>query len=131
LNAIKRTERGWAGHFILGDRCLFRRNTLLEYDNQKIVVSTVGCCLDYRNEGFTNKREFIEIGYNRYYETMAFHSDLNDTVYFDIDVTKQVDFSSKWSIEEITDTSDLEANQMHEAVVDEISQRLLNGVIFL
>jgi len=62
---------------------------------------------------------------------MAFHSDLNDTVYFDIDVTKQVDFSSKWSIEEITDTSDLEANQMHEAVVDEISQRLLSGVIFL
>ena len=117
MNTVKRTERGCAGYFIPGERCLFRRNTLLEYDDQKIVVST--------------KRKFIEMGHKRHYETMAFHSDLNDTVYFDIDVTRPVDFSSKWSIEDITDTSDLDANQMHEVVVDEISERMLNGVILL
>lgn len=127
MSKVKRTERGWAGHFILSDRCLFRRNTLLKYKDQKIVVSTVGCCLDVHSS--EEDRKFIEIGHDRYYETMAFHSILSDTVYFDIDVEKTVNFSSKCAIKAMTYTSDLEANEMHEAVVAEITDKLINNTV--
>ncbi len=65
--AIKRTERGWAGHFICGDRCRFRRNTLLEFGDVRIIVSTVGAMyVDGKLDS---------IGVDRYYETMAFHAE--------------------------------------------------------
>ena len=67
---VKRTERGWAGHFICAENCQFRRNTLLEYGDRKWVISTVGRLLttDYK----TKKLKFDTIGAgNRYYETMA------------------------------------------------------------
>ena len=35
-------ERGWAGHWICGSRCNYHRNTLISFNNKKIVVSTIG-----------------------------------------------------------------------------------------
>ncbi len=122
--AIRRYERGWAGHFICAARCKFRRNTLLECGAVRIVVSTVGAMEDYSREG-----EFDSVGLNRYYETMAFHA-MKDGCYWDADVTRRVCFEANWALEKITDTSDEEANAMHEAVVEEIAGKLSRGEKF-
>lgn len=124
---VKRTERGWAGHFIGASSCLFRRNTLLECGDERIVVSTVGA---YK---YGNKVE--QIGYNRYYETMAFEARF-DGNYWEADVTKEITFESERGIygttfSELPDDVDNKADQMHETVVEELmksmSERAKNG----
>ena len=117
---VLRTERGWAGHFICANSCWFRRNTLLAFNDIKIVVSTVGLM---ERDG-----KFEMIGYNRHFETMAFHSEQTDTRYYDADVSKQVYFDSEWAISE--QDADDKANEMHEAVVLEITNKLLAGETF-
>ena len=112
----KITERGWAGHFICADRCRFRRNTLIDFGKKKIVVSTVGVMLLNRDD-----KKFGEIGLNRHYETMAFKAK-KDGAYWDADVTKEVRFESKWRIEKLSDSSDNEANEMHDNVVKELAK---------
>lgn len=119
---VKRTERGWAGHFICADRCRFRRNTLLEYGRKKIVISTVGLMVSRKDE-----KSFEEVGHNRYFETLAFHADPNDKRYHDIDVSKEISFDSPWSISEID--ADDKANDMHEKVVAELTRKLMSGVL--
>jgi len=118
-NDVLRQERGWVGHFI-ANRSRFRRNTLLTYNDIRIVVSTVGAMV------YIDRFETIE--FNRYYETMAFHSDPTDKRYYDADVRKQIYFDSKRAITE--PDADDEANEMHETVVTEITNRLLAGDIF-
>lgn len=113
---VKVTERGWPGHFIAARACIFRRNTLLEGDKgAAIVVSTVGYLRD--SDGSVR-----EIGYDRYYETMAFVA--KDGGYRDADVSLGVQFDGKWSIckaEMKNPLVDLIANKMHEDAVTEIS----------
>jgi hypothetical protein len=125
---VKRIERGWAGHFICADRCLFRRNTLLQFGKKKVVVSTVGNML------LENKKLAEEIGYDRYYETMSFMAD--DSVYSDADVSNQVypSMDIKWSIskkemEAKEEQIDNIANEMHENYVKAIENMLINGEI--
>jgi len=117
-NNVKRTERGWAGHFICSNRCRFRRNTLLEYRDIKIVVSSVGLMVS------DGSHSFDMIGSERYYETMAFHADRDDTRFYDIDVTREVIFKSPWQIGEVD--ADDRANDMHEAVVAEIREMMID-----
>lgn len=94
----------------------------MEYNDIKIVVSTVGAMERSNGNGFET------IGHNRYFETMAFYSNLEDTRYYDIDVSKQISFDSEWAISEID--ADDKANEMHDAVVEEISAKLLSGYVF-
>ena len=128
---IKRTERGWAGHFICAQDCTFKRNTLLQYGKKYIVVSTVGWMRRKGANGVYHQPE--EIGVDRYYETMSFYSDDGDDIYHDADVTKEIYTSdAKWSInkkeiETYKDTIDNVADKMHEDYVSQISQMLIDG----
>lgn len=123
LKEVTRTERGRAWHFICSDRCKFRRNTLLECGDVKIIVSTVGAMYD-------NKGELEEIGLDRHYETMAFHVDPDSGEYKDMDVHRPVWFDSPWTLKWHKDGYvDNEANDMHEAVVKELTEKLMKGAV--
>ena len=118
---VKRTERGWAGHFICSDKCKFRRNTLLECGDVKVVVSSVGAMYV---DG-----ELTEVGPGRHYETMAFYVDETSGDYKDADVGEEIWFDSPWAMKWHKDGYiDNEANDMHEAVVDELARKLEEGV---
>lgn len=119
-NEIKTTERGWAGHFICSADCRFRRNTLVEYKDIKIVVSTVGALFTFG--------QIDTVGHNRYYETMAFHSDVNDTKYHDIDDKKGVELGCEWCIDHFNEDTDNKANEMHDNAVKWICEQLEKGV---
>lgn len=114
---IKRTERGWAGHFCCSRNCIFHRNTLLEKGNIRIVVSTVGAMI------LNTDKKYTEIGIGRYYETMAFHAK-KDGIYWDADVSNQITFDSNWTVDKISENADKKANDMHEKIVDELSNKL-------
>lgn len=133
MTKVKRTERGWAGHYICSADCRFRRNTLLEYNDKKWIVSTVGRQVA-RNEilPYCKKGDVISIGYQRWYETMAFEAIDNDG-YLDADVTKEIGFTSDWNIwgenwtdvlERYNNLPDLAADEMHEKVVKELMERI-------
>ena len=129
MSRVKRTERGWVGHFICGYRCLFRRNTLLELDEKAIIVSTIGNMLKDMKDP---SKGVDEVGLDRYFETMAFEARENGA-YIDIDVDNPVEFESKWCIgkeEWLQDGVDNRANEMHETVVSEITEKLENGRMF-
>ena len=118
---VKRTERGWAGHLISSYRCEYHRNTLLEYNGMKVVVSTVGRMLD----DMTN-RTYRHLGYDRYFETMAFLAKEDDK-YNDADETRQVSCDSNWCLP--SPYMEFEADAMHEDVVKELSKRLVDGTL--
>ena len=125
---VTRTERGWHGHFICADSCQFSRNTLLhrEDDNTRIVVSTIGAMLRPIPNG-----QYQTIGCDRTYETMAFHAK-QEGIYWDIDSSHTVEFDAEWCVAPkgkklIQPEDDMRANEMHEAVVSEIMQALVDG----
>lgn len=114
---VKKTERGWAGHFICSHYCRFRRNTLIEYGDKRWIVSTVG------NMVSPPIYEILPIGeLYRYYETMAFEAKMQDG-YWEANVKKEIPFNSRWAI--LKKLADDEANKMHEAVVKELSKKII------
>lgn len=124
---IKVTERGYPGHFICGYRCVFHRNTLLELNEKRIVVSTVGRLLPFDlRELNKDDFRFESLGWHRYYETMAFKAIYKEP-YFEADTSKPISFKSPWSIKECDYTTDYQADIMHENVVKELSERLLKN----
>ena len=117
--SIVRSERGWGAHYCCANLCYFRRNTLVEKDEIRIVISTVGNMIsNYITE---------KISGDRYYETMVFHAKLVQDIYWDADIQKPITFNSQWRITKLKFTSDMEANIMHENVVSEIIEGLKNG----
>lgn len=126
---VKRTERGWAGHFICANRCRFRRNTLLEGGGFRIVVSSVGLMEKWIGDPRQDKnvRGFEEVGINRHYETLVFYAEPPPSRYFDADVTREIAVSAPWCIKNID--ADDKANEMHDAVVEEMIERMSNGKV--
>ena len=132
-STIQRTERGWAGHFSSADSCLFRRNTLLECEDTRIVVSTVGLFRTSKRYSFLRSRNgFLPINKeyhadpedDRHFETKAFHA-VFDGRYWDADFSREISFESPWCISDANAND--RANDQHEAVVSEISARLASG----
>lgn len=121
---IIRTERGWAAHFCCAQWCRFRRNTLLEHGDSRVVISSVG---DYHRpiHGEETKGP-EEVGLDRYYETMAFEA-MREAPYWEADIGEQLSFESEWALEEHGRGSDLPANAMHEAVVAECIKKMHRG----
>jgi hypothetical protein len=119
-NPVVRTERGWPGHFICADRCMFRRNTLLECGETRIIVSTVGSYTPPKPKGV---KITAEIGMGRFYETMAFRATWDGT-YWDTDIDHPVQFNSPWTVNRLDYKTDEEANVMHEVVVEELTRQL-------
>lgn len=121
---VKITERGWGGHFICADKCLFRRNTLLECGDTKIIVSTVGNMMVTQG----SRCEQVTIGPDRFYETMAFRAK-QDGYYLDADVSEPIEIESKTEIDYIGNGSDNAANEMHDAACRELIEKIAKGGI--
>lgn len=125
MSNVKRTERGWPGHYILSDRCVYHRNTLLECGEQKIVVSSVG---NLRTDLESKKMETIG-AFGRYYETMVFETEQNGP-YIDADGAKECGYFRGLNYdnpESIPYNVDNMADEMHESVVAEVIADMENG----
>ena len=121
---VKRIERGWGGHFIGSDKCLFRRNTLISCRDANIVVSTIGMWLS--NNIARTAYIYRPFADGHYYETKAFHSKASDTRYHDADIEREVYIESTNKLYYIADD---DANNMHEMVVEELIIKLKEGVL--
>ncbi len=116
---IKRTERGWGGHYICALRCRFRRNTLLEYKDTKIVISTVGLKMSLNDKTIF---EPVDETKNSYFETKVFYTDPKCKRWHDADISNEIKVVNECYICSID--ADDKANKMHENVVNEIIQRI-------
>lgn len=122
------TYRGWAGHFICASRCLFRLNTLIEVGEVRVVVSTVGLLEDQRSDFQGAYGRFMEIGYERHFETMAFHAKFVRNKFWDADVKREIEVPGVWSFSNID--SELEANANHVRIVEELAAKMEAGATF-
>lgn len=120
---VKRTERGWHGHFDKSDKCLFSRNTLLETGDIRYVISTLGAYCPEEPEAGCEK-----INPHGYYETLIFEAKQNE-VYWDIDSEKQLinPAGIPWYLEFMNFNADKDANEMHEETVTAVSSILEKG----
>lgn len=124
MNEVKRTDRGWAGHLCVANSCRYHRNTLLEFGDKKIVISTVG---HYVN----SDRKIDTIGLNRWYETMCFEG-IEENGYIEADIHNEIPIDQEWGIwgdswQEVLDKYPLvdnQADKMHESIVAEMIEKI-------
>lgn len=117
IMVVRIKERGYAGHFCASQSCSFRRNTLIEYGDKRIVVSTVG---NYRS---ALNGEIDEIGCDRHYETMAFEA-IFQYPYWEADIGKNVYIDAPCSLKGVEHDSDFKADEMHDAAVKELAYKI-------
>ena len=121
-NKVTKRERGWPGHFIGGHDCTYTRNTLLTYNDIKIVVSSVGM---YHPVSAGDKFDTLNSAQS-YYETMAFHAD-PDSPHSDADISRQICIEHGAFIKKIEWMSNVRADEMHEKAVEEVTNKLISG----
>jgi hypothetical protein len=119
---VKVTYLGWPGHYCASRYCVFHLNTLIEYGEKRFVVSTVGNQWEQKGDMFRT----IPIGCSHYYETMAFPAVLRDR-YWEAETSSSIKLSGVATTNAHDYHSDIKAQAMHEAIVQEIIGRLLQG----
>lgn len=124
MEDIKITERGWCGYLKGYADCLFRRNTLIEYRDKKVVVATLGNYIDWLNE------EVSPVKDSMWYVTIAGYATKNEG-YWDMDPQRRIKINGRHYItgtfDELLATYeciDETANDMHEAIVVEMMDRI-------
>jgi len=117
---VKRTERGWLP---IGDTRILRfvRNTLLESGEVKIVVLTRGENLEMLLPG-------LPLDFERFYLTEV-HPRQNFHMSADwMQISqREIQFYGPCSVDYYYTTSCCVASELHESIVDEITQRMLAG----
>lgn len=119
---IKIQERGWPSHFNGVRWCLFKRNTLIEYDGVSIVVSTVGRMWKDTPSG----AQFMRLScHNNYFETIVFFTD--NTKFKDADVGKDIIYEEHYV--GVAVDEEILVNEMHDKIVNLMVQKLINNEI--
>jgi hypothetical protein len=115
------TERGYSAHFCLSERCRFVRNTLLEYGDNKLIVSTVG-----RMRSLDDKK-YERTNASAYYETMVFKAVYIEP-YWEIDPLSElyIDGVPRELTEDICHESDFKADLIHDNMVNHIKTNMEN-----
>lgn len=108
---MKITERGWAGHHCCSKDCQFRRNTLVEHESDKVVVSTVGLLIDPLYKKDHNRQKYIKVNSSSYFESLIFRAKDNDE-YNDADYSQQLIVEG--SVAGVVDLDEIAANSMHD-----------------
>lgn len=123
------TERGWIGHYCLGDRCLFRRNTLIEHNNEKIVVSSVGNQINIHAKDYPNVVTIEPLqqhnGKKMFFETKVFKAD--DSPYMDADISQELTYESE-PVDCYT-ILDMDWDAFHDRVVEEMKLKIEGGKV--
>jgi len=103
---------------------------LVESGDIRVIVSTVGKLLP--KDFFLGKGgDYETISYETYYETMVFRATLAEEYYWDWDgdSDNMLSIKGKHRVDHMDITSDKEAQEMHEAAVQEIVDRICSGEI--
>jgi len=142
MTKVKITERGWPAHLCVAERCLFRRNTLLELGEERVVVSTVGAW-DTTLEAETvlrgavkvpsiyvkvGNKYFSQLRWDAFYETMVFKA-RKEGVIWEADTGQPLDYLDTHG--EIGALGDLAANEMREAMVQRVAADMEAGTLKL